>query len=106
MAIYDEIDRQFTMGFDAAVELFEQDEFEKCNEALRNLLADSTIPRYHRIRCYTFLAGALDDFDEAYVFYIKGEALWRRTKQWHSDDPDPAVKKMLDELHDGLEDIR
>ncbi|KAI4920042.1 hypothetical protein J4E90_002182 [Alternaria incomplexa] len=106
MATLDELDHQFTRDLNAAVVLLEQDEFEKCNEALRSLIADSAMPRYHRIKCFTVLAGLLDDFHEAYVFYVKGETLWRITKQWHGNDPNPAVKKALDELHEGLEEMR
>jgi len=90
MATMDEKDSQFTSDFNAAVALLEQDEFEKCNEALRNLIADSDLPNYYRIKCYTMLAGGLDDFHEAYAFYVKGESLWRRTKAWYRIFTTPA----------------
>ncbi|KAI4617607.1 uncharacterized protein J4E87_008243 [Alternaria ethzedia] len=102
----DEVDCWVTRDFNAALELLVQDEFEKGNEVLRNLLADSDTPRYHRITCYTLLAGSLDDFDEAYVFYVKGEALWRITKQRYGNDPNPVVKQTLDDLRECLEEIR
>ena len=104
MATFEERDHRFTRDFNAAIALLEQDEFEKCTEALRNMLADSDIPRYHRIKCHTMLAGILDDFHEAYIFYVKGETLWRITKQWHGNNP--IVKETLDDLHEGLEEIR
>jgi len=106
MATFDEIDRRFTTDFNAALALLEQDEIEKCTEAVRNLLADSAIPRFHRIKCFTMLACLLDDFHEAYVFYVKGETLWRITKQWHGNDPNPDLKEALDDLHEGLEETR
>ena len=106
MASFEEIDRRLTRDFNAAVELLQQDEFEKCNDALRNLLADSDISRYYRIRCYTMLAGGLDDFHEAYAFYVKGESLWRLTEAWFRVFPTPAAKQTLDDLRECLEEIR
>ncbi|KAI4715101.1 hypothetical protein J4E89_000787 [Alternaria sp. Ai002NY15] len=52
------------------------------------------------------LAGILDDFHEAYVSYVKGETLWRITKQWHGNNQNPVLKEALDDLHEGLEEIR
>ena len=106
MATMDAIDRQFTMGFNAAVELREQDEFDQCIEVLRGLLADYAIPRYHRMRCLTMLACTLEDWHEAYTCYVKGETIWRITKQWHRNGTNPTVNRTLDELHETLEEVK
>ncbi|KAI4954235.1 hypothetical protein J4E91_001945 [Alternaria rosae] len=56
-----EVDRQFTTDFNAAVELREKHQFNKYIEALRKMLAHYAIPRYHRIRCLTMLACLIKD---------------------------------------------
>ncbi|CAN9216763.1 unnamed protein product [Alternaria alternata] len=102
----DEIDRQFSLGFNAAVELHKQHEFDDCIKALRNLLADDAIPRYHRIKCLALLACLLDDWHEGYSCYIKAETIWRIAKQWHHDETNPVIIKSLDHLHECLEEAK
>jgi hypothetical protein len=92
------------MGFNAAVELHGQEEFDDCVEALRELLAEYAISRYHRIRYLTMLAYTLEDWHEGYSCNIKVEAIWRVTKQWHCDETDPATNKALD-LREGLQEV-
>ncbi|KAF7678544.1 hypothetical protein GT037_003925 [Alternaria burnsii] len=89
----EEIDRQSSLGFNTAVELHKQHEFDDCIKALRNLLADDAIPRYHRIKCLALLACLLDDWNEGYSCYIKAETIWRIAKQWHHDETNPVIIK-------------
>ena len=44
------------------IKLHEQEEFDDCVEALRELLAEYAISRYHRIRYLTMLAYTLEDW--------------------------------------------
>jgi hypothetical protein len=101
-----EADRPFTDAFNAAAELFQQDEIEQCIEALRNLLADDGLPRYHKIKCLTLLGGIVGNWQESYNCYVKAKTIWRITKRWHCDSEDPKVIKALDDLHEGLEERR
>ncbi|KAH3913179.1 hypothetical protein HBH56_112750 [Parastagonospora nodorum] len=102
----DEVDRQFDRAFNAAAELYRQDKYEQCIEALRELLADPAMPRYHHIRCLTLLGGTLGDWKESYSCWVKAETIWRITKRWHCDDEDTEVKEALDDLQDGLNELR
>jgi hypothetical protein len=56
------IDDQFTRALSAAAQLYEDGKFEECVKALKILLDDPAIPRYHRIKCLTLLGGTLDDW--------------------------------------------
>jgi hypothetical protein len=100
----DEVDRRFTEGLSAACELYQQDKNEECVEALRKMLSDPAIPRYHRMRCLTLLGGNLGDWVEAYSCYVKCFDLWRITKGWYRDSEDPAGNKTLVDLHEGLKE--
>jgi hypothetical protein len=57
----DELHRQFTEALRAATLLYQQDKYEERVEALRALLSNSAIARYHRIKCLTLLGGTLGD---------------------------------------------
>ncbi|KAH7083686.1 hypothetical protein FB567DRAFT_550724 [Paraphoma chrysanthemicola] len=95
-----------TRGFSAAAELYQQDEYEQCIVALRELLADPAIPRYHHIKCLTLLGGTLGDWQEAYACFVKAETIWRITKRWYCDDKDPEVREGLDDLREGLNELK
>jgi hypothetical protein len=70
------------------------------------LLADPAIPRYHRIKCLTLLGGTLGDWRQAYDCYVKAETLWRITKRWHKNDENPVVRQGLDDLGEGLNELK
>jgi hypothetical protein len=96
----DEVDRHFMEGFDTAARLFRQNTYEQCIDALRELLADSVIPRYHHIRCLTLLSGTLGGWDKAYSSYVKAGTIRRITKRWH------CAKEPLDDLHDCVDKLK
>lgn len=76
----DEIDRQFSIRFNAATQLYKEDKLDQCIEAMRELLAEPTIPIFHRIKCLS-LGGTLGDWEEAYSCYLQAETLWRVTRR-------------------------
>jgi hypothetical protein len=59
---HDAIGIQFNLAFNAAAQLYNDEKFEECVEALKNLLDDPAIPRYHRIKCLALLGGTLGDW--------------------------------------------
>jgi hypothetical protein len=69
-SMIDETDRQFTLGFDAATQLYKKGKFDQCVEALRDLLAKPATPRFCCIKRLSLLGGTLGDWEEAYSCYV------------------------------------
>jgi hypothetical protein len=99
-AAIDKVDRHLKKGFDTAARLFRQNTYEQCIDALRELLADPVIPRYHHMRCLTLLSDTLGGWDKAHSSYVKAGTIRRITKRWH------CAKEPLDDLHDYVDELK
>jgi hypothetical protein len=62
--------------------------------------------RYYRMKCMILLGGNLRNWRQAYRCFVDAEVIWRITNQWHSDDKDPGIIAALEEIHEGLEELR
>ncbi|KAH3959089.1 hypothetical protein HBH51_203750 [Parastagonospora nodorum] len=59
------VDNHFTNGFNEANNLCEQDQMEEGITKARELLAEPSVPRYHKMKFLMLLASALEDWYDA-----------------------------------------
>lgn len=55
----DSIDVRFMEEFNRANALYADDQLDECVDLLRDIIADSACPRYHRMKCLLLLASTL-----------------------------------------------
>jgi hypothetical protein len=58
-------DPEFTNRLKDATQLYNDNDLETCEVLTRDLLADSGIPRYHKMKALLLLASFVEDAEEA-----------------------------------------
>jgi hypothetical protein len=101
----DIIDKKFTDGFNHAHDLFLADRLEECEAAAFALLAEKTIPRYHRMKTLILLGTIVGDWGEARRYHVAAEAMWRNVRRYHPEGADEQVEKYITELREELDDL-
>lgn len=100
------LDRQFTRQLNTILTLYNADLTELCEKFARELVADSAIPRYHRIRVLTILASVVNDTAEAKSTYLEAQALWRTVRDASKVGDKEDLDKYLDEIREELDGLR
>jgi hypothetical protein len=100
------IDKFFTDGLNEAGDLYNDDRLNECIKKTRNLLADRTIPRYHRMKALLLLASTLGDWEEANDYHVEAETLWRVHRRWHPEGENSELDKYMEYLREALDEVR
>ena len=105
------VDEAFTKAFNEANQHYEEDRLDECITQARALLADTAIPRYHRMRTLVLLGSCLGDWYEANSCCTQAEALWRIVRRWHPagdnkniDTAMTDIRESIDELEEALQE--
>jgi hypothetical protein len=101
----DAIDQHFTDGFNHAHDLFLADRLEECEAAAFALLREETIPRYHKMRTLILLGTIVGDWEEARMYHVAADGMWRIVRQYHPVGADEGVERALAELRELLDDL-
>jgi len=100
------IDRQFTRQLNAVVTLFNADLFDLCEQLAKQLVVDSAVPRYHRIRLSIILASIVEDDVEAKLYQLRAKALWRRVRRASRVGDNADLDKHLDDIREELDELK
>lgn len=92
------IDEQFTNALNAAFNLYHEERLVECQKAASDLLANSAIPRYHRMKVLILLASILGDWEEANECRVDAWALYNIVRRWHPVGNDSTADESLDEI--------
>jgi hypothetical protein len=116
------LDRAFTEAFNKLNKCYEDDELDICVEKARELLHDSALPRYHRIRTLVLLGSAVEyecsssfldkclpfhrDWREGRRCCVEADTLWRRVRLLHPAGENEKNDASMDELRDYTLELR
>jgi hypothetical protein len=71
----------------------------------RALLADRTIPRFHRMKALILLASTLGDWEEANDCHVEAETMWRMTRRWLPVGNDLELDEFMADLRESLDEV-
>ena len=106
MTTASDIDKSFTKALNEAGELYNNDRLDECIEQTRALLADDSIPRYHRIKALLLLASTLGDWDDANNCHAEAETLWRVVRRWNPEGEDAVLDTYMDDVREHIDEVR
>jgi hypothetical protein len=73
---------------------------------VRQLLSKPTIPIFQRIECLRLLGSTLGDYEEACSCCVQADTPRHITRRWYLEGADPVSEKALDDLHEGVNDLK
>ncbi|KAK3629350.1 hypothetical protein LTR56_018125 [Elasticomyces elasticus] len=94
----DKVSESFNRAFAVLHQLFEDDKIVECVELAQDLLEESAIPRYHRIKILITLSSAVADWRDAEACRREAEQLWSLSRDFHPPGEDPSVDEALAHL--------
>jgi hypothetical protein len=103
MAGQNELPELFGRAYNKVVELYDEDDQDKCIAAAQDLLEDPDLPRYHRIKTLILLGLAFEDWDDVETCRLAAERLWEPANRHYSRVDDPDASRALAELRDKLD---
>ena len=106
MTTASDIDKSFTKALNEAGELYNNDRLDECIEQTRALLADDSIPRYHRMKALLLLASTLGDWDDANNCHAEAETLWRVVRRWNPEGEDAVLDTYMDDVREHIDEVR
>ncbi|KAF2129996.1 hypothetical protein P153DRAFT_228893 [Dothidotthia symphoricarpi CBS 119687] len=105
MASSSDVNKAFTDGFNEAFELYRTNRLDECAAKARELLSDTAIPRYHRMKTFILLGSILANWDEANRCRILAEGQWHIVRRLHPEGADATVDGYMRELRESLDEL-
>ncbi|KAK1019881.1 hypothetical protein LTR54_000525 [Friedmanniomyces endolithicus] len=87
----------YKASYDACYALYDKDELAKCVDQAQDLLDDSGLPRFFRIKLLVLMAACIGDFWEEAEILKEADRVWHHVRRYHRRG-DTEVDECLEEL--------
>lgn len=92
--------------FNAAVDLFNNEEYVVCSAEMDAMLMYSKLPNYWRIRCIIMLARTQDEWHDAEDQRVAAERAWATHRRNWPSGTDSLMDKTIDQLRVLLDELK
>ncbi|KAK0773238.1 hypothetical protein LTS02_008076 [Friedmanniomyces endolithicus] len=98
----DQVMETYKASYDACYALYDKDKFAECIDQLENLLIDSGLPRFFRIKLLILMAACMGDWWEEREVLEEADKVWRHVRSYHRQG-DTEVDDCLAKLRHGID---
>ncbi|CAI6336464.1 unnamed protein product [Periconia digitata] len=99
------VDKKFTEAVNELTALYDVDELDECIAGAHELLSDSAIPRYHKMKTLLILASTAEDWKEANAYRLEIETICRQVRAWHPIGEAANIDEYLAEIRGTLDEL-
>ncbi|KAK0254764.1 hypothetical protein LTR12_013635 [Friedmanniomyces endolithicus] len=93
----DQVIETYKASYDACYALYDKDELAECVDQAQDLLDDSGLPRFFRIKLLVLMAACIGDFWEEAEILKEADRVWHHVRSYHRRG-DTEVDECLEEL--------
>jgi hypothetical protein len=101
-----EIEDHFSNKFTILHALFDADKPDECVKLAHDLLKESDLPRYLRMKTLIILASCIPSIEEANACHSEAEDLWRQERDFQPEGSNQVVDETLKEERDTLNELK
>ncbi|EMC97552.1 hypothetical protein BAUCODRAFT_107144, partial [Baudoinia panamericana UAMH 10762] len=107
MSRHDAVMVAYQKGYDKAKAFYENDQLDEAVEEAESMLANDSMPRYFRIKCYLLVAACLEDRIEADDLIERAESQWVMARSFvPQTGRDTDIEDALAELRGDIDSVK
>ncbi|KAK5167092.1 uncharacterized protein LTR77_007822 [Saxophila tyrrhenica] len=105
MSERDLVFESYDRGYNEARARFDADDLDSAVALAQNMLDDSSLPRYHRIKLLLLMSAAVDDWEEVASMLDDAHRLWTMTRMFHREGENEEADTLLTDLRQSLDSL-